>query len=45
MKNYLVFDCVNSDRLFFNAGQTIRAGESFHLFTPEDGGIEDKVTD
>ena len=44
MKNYLVFDCVNSDRLFFNAGQTIRAGESFQLFTTEDGGIEDKVT-
>jgi hypothetical protein len=45
MKNYLVFDCVNSDRLFFNAGKTIRAGESFRLFAPEDGGIEDKVTD
>lgn len=44
MKNYLAFDCVNSDRLFFNAGQSIRAGESFHLFTPEDGGIEEKVT-
>lgn len=44
MKNYLVFDCVNSDTLFFNAGQTIHAGESFRLFTPEDTGIEDKVT-
>lgn len=45
MKNYLVFDCVNSDTLFFKAGQTIRAGESFRLFTTEDSGIEDKVTD
>lgn len=45
MKNYLVFDCVNSDTLFFSAGQTIRAGESFRLFTTEDRGIEDKVTD
>lgn len=46
MKNYLVFDCINSDTLYFNAGQTIRAGESFRLFTVEDDGdIEDKVTD
>lgn len=46
MKNYLVFDCVNSDRLYFNAEQSIRAGESFQLFTTEDNGdIEDKVTD
>lgn len=45
MKSYLVFDCVNSDTLYLSAGQTIRAGESFRLFTPEDSGIEDKVTD
>lgn len=44
MKNHLVFDCVNSDTLFINAGQTIRAGESFRLFTTEEDGIEDKVT-
>lgn len=46
MKNYLIFDCVNSDRLFLNAGQTIHAGESFRLFTTEDGdNIQDKVTE
>jgi hypothetical protein len=45
MKNYLVFDCINTDKLVFKAGQTIRAGESFRLFTTEDNGIEDKIID
>lgn len=45
MKNYLVFDCVNTDRLYFNAGEMIPAGTSYQLFTPDDSGIEDKVTE
>ncbi len=44
MKTYLVFDCINSDTLIINAGQTITAKESFHLFQRDDNGIEDKVT-
>ncbi len=45
MKTYLVFDCINSDTLIINAGQTISANESFHLFQRNDDGIEDKITD
>lgn len=45
MKTYLVFDCINSDTLIINAGQTISANESFHLFKRDDDGIEDKITD
>ncbi len=44
MKNYLVFDCVNTDTLYFKAGETIPAGTSYKLFTTEDAGVEDKVT-
>ncbi len=45
MKNYLVFHCINLDSVYFNAGESISAGESYQLFTPEDQVIEDKVTD
>lgn len=44
MKKYLVFDCINKDSLLFEAGQIIPAGKSYKLFTPDDEGIEDKVT-
>lgn len=45
MKNYLVFDCINTDRLLFNAGEMIPVRKSYKFFTTDDSGIEDKVTE
>jgi len=44
MRKYLVFDCINTDTLAFNQGEIISADKSYNLFTPEDDGIEDNIT-